>query len=370
MPLYRNPSYSGVRARRGRPSRRGRPFAYKRPKGAVKRVVRSTKYRKSARSQARQIASVGRAVVRVQKQLREDQNSTSIWQTMIENHELDADTGLGTAVNKGIFVIPLTSGPGQGDNAAISSLQTTIKDASWLQVQPQVRQTEGTQATKAGPAWIKLYTQTVRMCFYQNNMNRGNKYHMFVIRLRRDKDTNLSNTMMARLADIDGTAYQGRPDNVDRFTNGEDFYATQGFRGPTPTDAGGTDPLGYELVRFNPERYEVVHSRSFALGRSLGPVASTAAIGPTSGGSSTQHARDFYETSFRINYGGAKLMAPDDDADTSQSPITISDVKYADINPKLKHWIVIMPQRASSTTATTGVTRFSLLSNVTCKVPT
>ena len=201
-------------------------------------------------------------------------------------------------------------------------------------------------------------------------MNRGNKYHLFVIRLRRDKDTNLANTMMARLADIDGTAYQGRPDNVARFTNGEDFYATQGFRGPTPTDAGGTDSLGYELVRFNPERYEVVHTRTFALGRSLGPVGGATAIGPTSGGSSTQHARDFYETSFRINYGGAKLMAPDDDADTQQTPITISDINYSDINPKLKHWIVIMPQRQSTTVSNTGMARFSMLSNVTCKVPT
>lgn len=344
-----------------------------RARNATARVAKRSRYRRSARAQSGQIRTVAKAVLRVQKQLRDDQNSVSRWQTRIENHELDADVGSGIDNNKGIFVFPLTSGPGQAANAAVSSMDdpnsTAIRLFAWDNVQPMVRDTESGQTNKLGPAWIKLYTQTVRMCFYANTMNRGNKFHMAVIRLARDSETQSDNTILQRQTSIDGAALNGNPGVGTRFNLNEDFYGVHGFRDPTPTDSGATDLNGYELIRINGERYKVVHQRQFALGRYVGPIAGTA-VATQPAGSLTQHARDYYETSFKINYGGAKLMAIDDDPLTSAEPITLSDVDYKNLDPKLKHWLVIWPQRKCSTSAGTGMPRFSLCSNVTCKVPT
>lgn len=339
---------------------------------AAGRAAKRARYRRSARSQAKQINTIGRSVVRVQKQLAKDTTAFSTWQTIVENHQLDADAGGTTAVNKGIFVLPLTSGPASVANGAQSSLQQggTIKDMTWMQVQPHIRDTESTTTNKHGPSWIKLYTQSIRMCFYQNNMNRGARFDLYVVRLARNDETQSDNTMLSRLTSIDGAAFTGCPNAGTRFNENEDFYACDGWRNPTGSDAGGTDPLGYELVRMNPQRYVVEHHRSFALGRTVGPTGGGQVVTASTAGTLTQHARDFYECSFKVNYGGAKLMATDDDTSTSNEPITLSDIKYTDIDPKLKRWIVIFPSRQCTSASTMGVPRFSYVSNVTCKVPT
>jgi hypothetical protein len=304
----------------------------------------------------------------VQKQLIEDTTAFSTWQSRIENFDLDGDLGGGLGVNKGIFVLPLTSGPSVQADAAQSSLaDPAINDMQWLQVQPNIRDTGSNATDKSGPTWIKMYTQSCRMCFYANDMNRGNRFDMYVVRLARDGETQSDNTMLSRLTTLDGAAFSGHPNEGTRFNNGEDFYACQGFLDPTPTDAGGTEGNAYELVRMNRQRYIVEHHRSFALGRHVGPQAGSQVADVSA--ALPQHARDYYECSFKVNYGGAKLMATDDDTGTNNDPITISDIKYTDIDPKLKRWIVIFPGRNCSTTAGTGTPRFSLLTNTTCKIP-
>lgn len=336
---------------------------------AAGRAAKSAKYRRSAKSQARQIRTIGRSVVRVQKQLIQDTTAFSTWQSRIQNYALDGDLGEGLVVNRGIFVIPLTSGPSVQAAAAQSSVaDPAINDMQWYQVQPNIRDTGSGQTDRNGPTWLKMYTQTCRMCFYQNDMNRGNRFDMYVVRLARDGETQSDNTMLSRLTTLDGAAFNGHPDSATRFNDGEDFYACQGFLDPTPTDLGGTEGNAYELVRMNRQRYVVEHHRSFSLGRHVGPQTGTAVIA-TDSAALTQHGRDYYETTFKVNYGGAKLMATDDDAGTNNDPITISDIKYSDIDPKLKRWIVIFPGRNCSTIAGTGTPRFSLITNTTCKVP-
>lgn len=342
----------------------------RRHKTAAQRVRKNAKHHKGARSQAKQISSLAGSVVQLQKTLREDTQATTRWQQKYEVHNLDADLGIGTEDSKGIFVFPLTSGPSKGDNAAASSISAGgIKDMAWTQVQPQVGDDSTASGERAGVPWIKLYRSHSKMCFYQNDMNRGNKFHLFVVRLAREDETQLDNTMLQRLTEIDGATFAGNPGVSTRFNTNEDYYSVHGFRGPTPTDPGGLDTYGYDLITMNNQRYVVEYQRQFSLGRSVGPVPSTDVIGPSSGGSSTQLARDYYECSWNINYGGAKLMANDDDAGTSKEPITIDDVKYSEIDPKLKRWLVILPLRKCSTSANTGVPRFSLLTTVTCKVP-
>lgn len=338
---------------------------------AATRTRRVAKHSTGAKAQSKQITSLAGSVVTLQRTLRDETQSTTRWQSRYVAHGLDADTGIGLANSKGIFTFPLTSGPAAVTNGASSSIDAVAGDMSWTRIQPKIG-TDNTSpaAEKSGKPWIKLYRQSCKMCFYQNDMNRGNKFHLFVVRLARDNETNLDNTMLARLTTIDGAAFTGNPGIAGRFKKDEDFYACAGFRGPTPTDPGGVDTNGYELVSMNNQRYVVEYHRHFSLGRSLGPVPATATIGPSSGGSSTQHARDYYECDWIVNYGGAKLMAPDDDTGTNNDPITLDDIKYTDIDPKLKRWCVIFPQRQCSTSAGTGIPKFSLLTTTTCKVGT
>lgn len=355
----------------GRHTRKRRPTRHTRKKGnATSRVVQRTRVRKSAAAQASQIRTVARSVLNLQRS-RKDAFATTRWQTKQENMLLSADSGTGLSVNKGIFFFPLTSGPSAVAAAAQSSLAAaSINDMAWLPVQPEVG--DGNDGNAAGSAWIKLYTQHCKMCFYQNDMNRGNKFKCMVVRLAREDETQLDNTMLSRLTSIDGIAFKGHPDTDTRFQLDSDYYSCKGYRGPTPTDIGGTDANGHTLVTLNNQRYVVEFQKEFALGRSLGPTPTTAAIGPTSGGSSTQNARDYQEMSWSINYGGAKLMAPDTNQAAGQegkSAITIQDVTYADIDPKLKRWLVIFPQRTCAESSNTGVPVISYLSTVTCKVP-
>ena len=356
------------RTRRHHARRRGH-HGTRKNRTAAQRVRRNAPHRRSAASQAKQLKSLAGSVVTLQRTLRDETQATTRWQSKYEAHSLDADSGLGLENSKGIFVFPLTSGPSKGDNAAQSSIAAAgIKDMSWTQVQPQVGDDSAASGERAGVPWIKLYRQHCKMCFYQNSMNRGNKFHLFVVRLARDNETQLDNTMLSRLTDIDGAAFTGNPGVATRFNKDQDFYSTVGFRGPIPTDAGGIDTYGYDLITMNNQRYVVEYQRQFSLGRSIAAQAGTAVL-PTSGGSSTQHARDYYECSWNVNYGGAKLMANDDDAGTSKEPITIDDINYTDIDPKLKRWVVIFPLRQCSTSANTGIPRFSLLTTTTCKVP-
>lgn len=337
---------------------------------AAARVRHNAPHRRSAKAQAKQLKSLAGSVVTLQRTLRDETQATTRWQSKYEVHNLDADQGSGLEASKGIFVFPLTSGPSKGDNAAQSSIAApSIKDMGWTQVQPQVGDDSTASGERAGVPWIKMYRQHCKMCFYQNDMNRGNKFHLFVVRLARDNETQLDNTMLSRLTEIDGAAFTGHPGVSTRFNNDQDYYSTNGFRGPIATDPGGLDVRGYDLITMNNQRYVVEYQRQFSLGRSLGPVPSGTVIEPSSGGSSTQHARDYFECSWNVNYGGAKLMANDDDAGTSKEPITIDDINYVDIDPKLKRWVVIYPLRQCSTSSTTGIPKFSLLTQTTCKVP-
>lgn len=346
------------------------------PKSAAKRVVKSAKYQKSAKAQARQIQSLGRSLVRVRDRLREDATAISRWQIRVSSVPLTNTAGLGVANNKNIFVFPLTSLTSTGDNAAMSSFDPapSTKYPTWNQVQPAIGTSGTAISPQTSPAFIRLYNQTVRMAFYQNNMNRSCRFDMFVVRLARDDETQSKHNTQQVQNNIDGVAFAGCPSTSTRFNPGEDFYCTSGWVDPnlglTP---GQPQTQGYELVQMNSQRYKVVHKRSFTLGRTVNNVGGNAVDGlPVNNAASiTPKARDHYECSFSINYGGRKVMPYDTDGvDANAANITINDIKYSELDRDIKHWIVIFPSRdVSDAAGSMGCPVMSLISNITCRVP-
>lgn len=359
----------------GRYRRRTRRYGRKRR--GVKSIPKRTRYRKSARAQASQIRTVARSVMRVRKRLREDASATSRWQIKLSNIPLDADAGLGKSASKGIFVFPLTSLTSVGDNAAQSSFDSapSIRYPTWNQVQPAIGETGTNASDKTAPAWIRLYNQRVRMCFHSNTMNRNCRFDMFVVRLARNDETQSKHNTQMIQNNIDGVAFNGYPSQASRFNPGEDFYSVQGWTGPTAASGtmnpGTTVTNAYDLVSMNNQRYKVVHKRSFVLGRTANPFSSIVALEAVPAAGATVQARDYYETSFTINYGGKKVMPFDTDGvDANDANITINDIKYSELDRHIKHWVVIFPSRDISATSGQGIPVMSLLSEATCRVPT
>jgi len=358
----------------------------KRPKAtAAKRVASAAKRRTGAKAQGRQITSLARSLAHVQHTLKADQTTKINWQFSIQNQQLYN----ANIANYEPVVIPLSSGPcGRTINGAASSLQgPTIPpagpDCAWLPQQPYgtdpgVETLDTSQDNGVGVPWCRLYKQHVRVCFNQSNMNRVCRFKMFVVRLARPEDgSTLDSSKLQVLEDIDGSDALGRPNQSLAFTSGESFYSCPGWIGPNaagPT-AGQTDSLGYQLVRMNSNRFKVVHQREFVLGRVVNPtgVANAVSLSETQGAAATPEARDYYETSFTVDYGGRKVAPSDQDTVASkQQPMTMEDLSYRYLAPEMKHWIVIFPSRQLSPAANNegmGAPAVSLISNVSTRVP-
>lgn len=358
--------------------RRRRTGRYKR-RTAPKRVARKAPYRRSARAQSRQIKSLAKSLVSLRSKVKEDTVGLCRWQLNLQNMALDATNGSGIDVNRNIFVLPLTSASSSGTDAASSSFSDeSIKDGTWTQVQPIVGDTRSASAGKNAPLWMKLHKQHTRMCFQANNMIRNCRFELFVIRLCRpgEGECQNDNTMNQIQAAIDGVDFTGCPNSSTRFLPGEDYYSSPGYIGPTPGTSTPfqTDLNGHTLVKMNNQRYKVEHHRKFVLGPTLKPVSSANAQTPslveTNAAASTPDARDYYECSFTTNYGGCKILPYNEDPNLSnQSPINITDVKYADISNRIKRWVVIFPSRTLNSTDGQGIPIMSVLSNITTTVP-
>jgi hypothetical protein len=348
----------------------------RKPRRGVKSIPKRARYRKSARAQSRQIATTARSVMRLRKRVLEDATAISRWQINLSNIPLDGDAGLGLSNNKNIFVFPLTSCTSTADNAAQSSFDPapSTRYPTWNQVQPAIGDTGTNTSNKTAPAFIRLYTQKTRMCFHQNNMNRSCRYDLFVVRLARNDETQSDHNMQMVQNNIDGVTFAGCPSTNTRFNPGEDFYSAQGWYGPNPSggqNAGVTVTNGYDLVKMNNQRYKVEHHRQFVLGRTVNPAGGPSPLQNTPAAATTVHARDYYETSFTTNYGGTKVMAVDmDGVQANAANITINDIKYSELDRKIKRWIVIFPSRVNHTgQGTQGVPVVSLISDITCRVP-
>lgn len=333
--------------------RRRRRRTYK-PKNATARAVKSAKYRRGARAQQKQIRTIGKALTVVQKNLRENQNVDMKWKFSIENYPL---LNANPTTQGNIICIPLVSGP-TNDPAvgARSSLvgATGASDCGWsAQIQPKGK---SVQDSRGSFPWCKLYRAHYKLCLHSNTLRKPVRYTMFVVRLARDDETDNDNTMLQRLNQIDGIANTGHPDSSQEMARDEDFYSLPGFDNPvlqgTTTVQGTGVPDGHLQVQMNTQRYKVVHKREAVIGMNTTASAGLPSTSTVSqvlqafvpAGQASHNNQSYYETSFSLNLGGAKVQPSNiDGVGTAADPITISDLTYADINPKLKHWLLIFP---------------------------
>lgn len=351
-------------------------------------VAKNAKKRTSAKQQSKQISTLARATAHIQRQLKNEQNVDLMWSCAWSNRRCCTRnvSALGNVV-----VLPLTSGP-TGDspsNGAVSNLpflnqDPNAKDMAWEAVQPKGR---SVQDNRGAPPYCKLFRQNVKMCFHSNTLRSQVRYTMYVIRIARPEDgSDLDNTMRQRLDQIDGVTGLGHPSTADQFTNEEDFYCIPGFINPelqgNTTLQGVASPNGCLLPRMNPQRWKVVHKRTFTLGPARAPVAlstATASItaqGITQPGASTPDNTSFYACDFNINYGGAVIKPANIDASsTSGDPQTLNDLSYIDINPKLKHYVCLFPSNEVTESDPAppafqqGVPVVSMQSTISSKVP-
>lgn len=356
---------------------------------ATQRVARVAKKRTSAKAQGKQITTIARSVTHVQKQLRESQNVDMKWRFALTNIRM---VNYDPLTKGNIHVIPLTSGPIADTAEAASSTfidttsaSQTNPDCAWEPVQPKGK---SIQDNRGSVPWCKMYTGTYKLALHSNTLRKPVRYTMFVIRLAREDETDNDNTMLQRLNNIDGGG-KGSPAVASHFARDEDFYSLDGFDNPVlqgnTTLQGIGQPDGHLMVQMNSQRYKVIHRRECVIGMNTvsssgGPTTSdvTQVVQAfTPAGAASPVNQSYYETTFRINYGGAKIQSANvDGTGLPTDPITLSDNSYGQLNPKLKHWLVIFPSTVVTypdsnpgANTATGVPVLSLEGTISTKVP-
>lgn len=335
------------RRRRGPPKRTN----------ATQKVVKSTKYRKSAKAQAVQIRTVARATTHIQRQLKDNQNTDIMWTMKWSNRKLATRD---IAVLGNCPIIPLTSGPtgNSPSNGATSNLpfinpaDPSERDCAWVATQPKGR---SVQDGRGAPPFARLFRQNIKVALHSNTLTSQVRYTAVLIRLARKEDgSHLDNTMLQRDQQINGASGLGHPSVASDWAEGEDFYAIQGFlnpQGQTNTSIQGvTDTEGHLMVRMNYNRWKVLARRDFVLGPARGnniPQTTQTSQSHTQVGATLPNNTSFFSFEMNVNYGGAKVAPSNIDATgTATDPMTLNDLAFVDLNPRLKHYLVFFPSKS------------------------
>ena len=361
----------------------------RRPNGAEDKVARRAKYRKSANAQSKQIVSLAKSINHIKHELK-DHSVPVMWEnnlqqtSLLRNDLLGSPTAAPFDKTSNICVIPLTSigDPASGavpstQEASQGGLPTSTGGSAHVPVQPYGRDIGETNQPHVGASWMKLYNQSVHMCFRQNNLNQPIRYKLFVVRLARPEDGSaLDSTMLALRRRIDGLNFNGCPDTTNSFVQGEDYYASDSWIPNVNGSQGAIDNLGSALPSMNSNRYVVEHQRSFVLGPMPRAIASTSAVVPPTYGAvlSTPEARDYYECKFHIKYGGVKVMAPNiTSAQGKEQSQTITDIQYKDLRPDILRWCVVVADRTTiegtNGSSPNGCAVYTLRSSISSRVP-
>jgi len=372
------------------PGRRYQRRTRNAPKSSAARVKRNAKRYKGAKAQSGQIVKLARAVDRLQDDLKEDTEVHASYRMEVAFNCIPHSETLPTPVNRsGIMIVPLTSGPNAvtpadpvypcaTGNFSDSGGNLVFGNCAWA---PWVRPRAASAVN-----WMKLYKQTVKVRFDANRMTTPVTYNVFLLRVARTShgETNSANTMMDTAKRIDGTKFIGNSSsgasgdvgltrNIDYISSVALKYTKKDSTGDgnkvdtdTGTLSGVPNGAGNDVM-FNQNYYETVAHRKFTLGPQPNPfynqlpTTTQASIGTAS--SVTTPNRMSQDLTFHINYGGAKLSAIDGSGPGSIDQI--QDVHYNEINPKLKHWLVICPNiEAAASNALCSIN-----SVVSCKLP-
>ena len=357
----------------------------KAPRTAAKKVQRNARYRRSAKSQSKQIVRLARTVSRLQGDLKDDTELHASYRMELAFNAIPHSETLPAPVNRsGIMIIPLTSGPSAvtpadpdypsaTGNFSDGGGNLVFGNCKW---QPWVRP-RAASATN----WMKLYKQTLKVRFDTRNMDKPVTYSVFILRVARKShgETNATNTVLDLAQRIDGDKLLGNSSvgTGPGFQRNNDYISSVAIKYGLPTSAGAGavidtdnglangDPNGAgNDVMFNQNYYETVAKRVITVGPqpytvSPGQIPGSALV--AAGNPSKNNMS--HDLSFSINYGGAKLSAIDGSGPAAVDQI--QDIHYNQINPKLKHWMVICPN-IEAAAANAFVTVNSVVS---CKLP-
>lgn len=361
----------------------------RRANGAEDKVARRAKHRTSAKAQSKQITSLAKSINSIKHELK-DHTVPVMWQNNLQETQLLRNQFLGgTSAGtwekaSNVVVIPLTS-IGDPDSGAIPNTQSgpsfpaLVGGAAHLPVQPFGRDVGDTNQPHVGASWMKLYNQKVHMCFRQNDLAVPVRFKLYVVRLARPEDgSSLESTLLATRRCIDGENLVGAPQALQDFTDGRDFYASNGFTPVLSGSPGSIDDKGCALFSVNTNKYVVEHQRSFTLGPMPRRIASTSQVVRPyiPAVQATPDARDYYECSFNIKYSGVKLSAPThkDSSGQKEESMTIMDIKYQDIRADILRWVVIAPDISTMEQPVTGTSNYgapayTLRSTISTRVP-
>jgi len=360
------------------------PPNYKK-KDAPRKVARKAKTRKGKHAQSKQIISLAKSISYIKDELR-DHSVPLTWENNLQQTALCRNAFLGnpnaSPYNKSsnVVVIPLTS-VGDPELGAIPNTQvgasfpSLVGGAAHTPVQPFGRDIGDTNQPHVGASWMKLYNQHVHMCFRQNDLKLPVRYKLFVVRLAKPEDgSSLDSQLLAVRRNIDGIALTGAPTANDNFQQGADYYSSDGWNPPSSGTSGQIDIIGSALPSMNSNRYVVEHQRSFVLGPKPRVISSTSnVIRPyVPAVESTPEARDYYECKFKINYGGVKVMAPNDNTASAnkEASQTIMDIQYKNIRSDILRWVVLFADTSQIEGGTDfGNPVYTLRSTIKSRVP-
>ena len=357
------------------------------PRTAAKKVQRNARYRRSSKSQSRQIVRLARSVSNIQHELKDDELHATYRMNVCFRCIPHSEQLNPPQKRNGIVIVPLTSGP-----SAVNPADPTYPSATGnfsdgggtlnygnCKWQPWVRPRSASAVN-----WMKLYNQTVKVRLESDQMDAPVTYQIFLLRVARKNhtETNSHGTIMQLAQRIDGTKFIGNgsltPDTG--FQRNNDYVSSVALK-YTPasgTGVGNTfdtddgtitgDPEGAgNDVMFNSNYYETVAKRTVKLGPQPNPLyeASLASLTQPKLTPASQPANNCMskELTFKINYGGTKLSAVDGSGPSAVDQI--QDIHYDNLNPKLKHWLVICPNVGTPVSNALC----SINSVITCKVP-
>ena len=354
--------------------RRYRKRNYKRKK-PLRTLAKRTTRRKSASSQARQIATVARHLSNLKHTVSKELKLPVIYRSQFQCPLKSQNQFLYP------IVIPLTSGVSQAGSGglAIGQLPTTnllgVHDGSsgvgpaieWEPVfQGREMKPSLTDANRASvPAWAKIFRQTCTLRFLAGTLQQPNTITVSVVRVNPKQISNVKGIAQR----LDGEDFHGPEPSaqnaVDFVSTGADYVASDGIQFTTPT--AGQPPTwptvnsdGAMNVHWNKEMWHVEYQKQFTLGAALNPLR--AQEDPPSVASRPAYApaqyipdRNQYEETckFSVNYGGMKLSAvpsTESSGSTLLNPMEVTTMRYDNIPAEHKRWLVIhqsKPQQGS-----------------------
>ena len=349
---------------------------FKRKKPLRKLAKRATK-RKSAAAQSKQISTIAKHLSTLKQTV-----SKELTLPCVYGNNLQSPLFSSSAVYTPI-IIPLTVGVSQAGtgSGSIGALPTT----NWA-VQPysttptpvyspvqmwdpifqsrDLRPGSGQGSQASVPAWCKLYKQHVKLRFFASNMVEPAIITVSVVRANPDSVIENVKGIVKRL---DGPNLSGpNPTAADvasyaaRLT---DYMGQEGVTFPPGTPAAPPSPIPQTTtqsvsdVTWNNNLWIVESQKTFVLGSRSNPtrvppsgppygVEDPVAVSPSMTIPESNQWQEFY--SHTVNYGGLKLSAlPSKDGNsTTLDPLSVTSMRYDQIPPEHKRFLVIHSSNA------------------------